>query len=246
MKKLLLILVFVFISSNAFALAFNDRVSPIDPGDGDGDEYSVQQILDDVTGGAVDAVNDQSNVALWNPDDFSQAAFKVTYLTSTQYDFGIYSASTGQMIDLISKTSSVYDDWDGAVFTPYQASNFNFVGDDLYVNNILAAADFGQTFGFYWGSGKTEDDENVNDAIFALTYQLPEGLDVVLPTGFSGTTDDNNDWLLFFGDQGSYVGDDFNDFSVLVQDIAPVPEPGTLLLLGSGLIGLAYLKRRKS
>lgn len=251
MRKLFLSFLMVLLATTAFALPINDRLAPLNPGDGDGDELSVQEILDEVVGvGSLDAVADQSKVALWNPSDFAQNAFKVTYLTGAYPGvFGIYSAITGEMQTLFSKPSGTYDDWSTDTFTAYQAAGFSFIGDALYINNVLVSSDFGNTFGFYWSSdgtvGKTEDSENPGDAIFALTYQLPEGLDVTLPVGPSGTTDDNNDWLMFFGDQGSLAGDDFNDFAVLVQDIAPVPEPGTLLLLGGGLVGLAYLRKRK-
>jgi hypothetical protein len=54
-------------------------------------------------------------------------------------------------------------------------------------------------------------------------------------------------WVFDFdGDQDCYMKDQtFYAWAVRDGDVAPVPEPTTLLLLGSGLVGLAGLGRKK-
>jgi len=107
---------------------------------------------------------------------------------------------------------------------------------------------FDKMFGFYFdvhtgGAG----DPNADYFYYSYNpFNMPAsaaGTDHVL-TAFNDTT---HEVLIYLDDQLIASGSDrdFNDMIVYGNDLTPVPEPGTMMLLGIGMLGLAvYGKRR--
>jgi len=146
------------------------------------------------------------------------------------------------------------------IIGPY--SGFGFLGDGTLTNPYPAApisVSSGSLFGWYLHANQStyyysEPGLNPNGYDHLMTFALPDAVGEKVYVDYGNGPEEyifNNPYLLAWedlpwdSDTLTLGDDDHDDMIYIVDKVAPVPIPPTILLLGSGLLGFGLLSRRR-
>ncbi len=189
-------------------------------------------------------------------------------IASYESDFGLYLVDDVNSPSSVTDTFKIFDkNQEPSTYGTIQSVYFRNSGGIWQVSlDQTAWTDFGINFGFYFGvytGGSSDDSVDYYWFTDRQFNRLADGTSA--DTNFEHVIvaydSQNTVARIFLDDQyvndPNYNGDpwidtrigysdrDFKDMVVTADDVAPVPEPATILLFGTGLIGLAGFARKK-